>query len=149
MENSMNYPKSLFYNFLTVYFVNHLLPGIDLLHPMRLPHMGSDLPFAIALGLLNSLIYPICKLVSSKTPIYRIALIAFILNFVVYALLKVLPIGIFVTSLEGYFLVSSVVTVVSIATNYFYMKRPHREYHHHHNTTDTETSAHSVHKFEE
>ena len=44
----MNYPKSLFYNFLTVYFANHLLPGIELLQQTRFPHIGSDLPFAIA-----------------------------------------------------------------------------------------------------
>ena len=131
----MHYAKSWFYNFLIVYFANHLLPGIDLLHPTRLPHVGSDLLFAIALGLLNSLIYPVCKMVSHRTPLFRVIIIAIVLNFVAYAILKLLPIGIYLTSWEGYLLAAAVVTVGSIATNYCYMRWDRHAHTHRHTET--------------
>ena len=46
----MTYLKSLFFNFLVVFFANHVLPGIEVVKPTKLPHIGGDLTFAIALG---------------------------------------------------------------------------------------------------
>ncbi|HEV7738172.1 MAG TPA: hypothetical protein VGO47_12480 [Chlamydiales bacterium] len=136
----MNYPKSLFYNFLTVYFANHLLPGIELLLPMRIPHFGYDLPFAVVVGLLNSLIYPVCKLVSHHTSAVRIAMIAVVLNFAVYAILKIAPLGIHILTMEGYLIAAFVVAVASFVTNYLYMRAqrhyPHKNIESEHSSTN-------------
>lgn len=140
----MNYAKILFYNFLIIFFVNHLFPGIDIVKPTKIPHFGADLPFAVAVGLLNTLIYPICKLIHHRVSILRVALVAAVLNFVIYAILKVAPIGIRVTSIEGYLLAAAVVTLGSVALTYFYTRHTPRHYTHHHHSHETEHESHSV-----
>lgn len=117
----MNYIKSLFYNFLAVFFCNHVLPGIDVVNVTRLPHLGGDIPFAAGLGLLNSLIYPLLKLTGRTRCTAQIGLAALVLNFLSYALLKMLPIGIHIT-LEGYFLGALIVSIIGFITNFFEMK---------------------------
>ena len=128
----MNYLKSLSINFLVVFFADHILPGIEVTHT-KLPHIGGDLILAIALGLLNSLIYPILKLIKSEASSLKIALISFILNFATYGVVKLIPIGVTLTSVEGYILVSTIVTLSGFTTNYFEMRRHHS----HHHPTDT------------
>ena len=83
----------------------------------------GDLIFSFALGLLNSLIYPMLKVINHHTSPLKIALIALIWNFAVYGIVKLLPIGVSVTSVEGYIFASSAVTIGSFLTNYFEMKR--------------------------
>lgn len=123
----MHYLKSLFFSFLTIFFSLHIFSGIEVTDPTKLPHMGGDLLFSAGLGLLNSLIYPILKTIDRHSLALRIICIAIVLNFAAYALLKLLPLGISVTSLEGYVIISLVVSFVSFLTNYFEMK--HAEHH--------------------
>lgn len=118
----MTYLKSLFFNFLVTFFANHILPGIEVMKPTKLPHIGADLAFAIALGLLNSLIYPVLKLINRRATLGRISLIAFVLTFLSYGILKFAPIGITIMSLEGYLIASAIVTLGSILTNYLEMR---------------------------
>jgi hypothetical protein len=125
----MNYLKSLLFNFLIVFFANHLIPGIDVVVQKKLPHLGGDLLFALGLGLVNSLIYPALKVLNRKSSIIaQIAIISIILNFGAYALLKLLPFGIQISSLEGYLFPALVVTIVSFLTNVFEMRA---QRHHH------------------
>ncbi len=127
----MAYLKSLLFNFLIVFFADYLLPGIEVTMPTKLPHIGGDLIFAVILGGLNSLIYPALKVFSKKSStVFHIAIIASILNFGAYALLKLLPIAIHISSIEGYLLPAIAVTIVSFIVNFFEMKAHH---HHHHN----------------
>ncbi len=117
----MRYLKSLFFNFLVVFFANYLLPGID---PSitKLPHIGGDFAFAIGLGLLNSLIYPALKLVHRPTAVSRLIMLATPLNFIVYAAAKFLPMGVHIASVEGYLLGAIVVSIGSVLLNHFEMK---------------------------
>jgi len=121
----MYYLKCLFFNFLTIFFANHILPGIVVADQTKLPHIGGDLIFSIVLALLNSLIYPLLKLLDSHLSPVRIALAAIFLNFGAYALVKVVPVGIQIVTLEGYAIPAAVVAVASFLTNYFEM-RHHR-----------------------
>lgn len=116
----MHYLKSLFFNFLVVFFANHILPGIEVLNQTKLPHVGGDLIFAFVLGAINSLIFPILKLTGKATTM-KIAGIALAINFVAYALLKLLPIGIHET-IEGYCFAALLVSIGSFLTNYCAMK---------------------------
>jgi uncharacterized membrane protein YvlD (DUF360 family) len=118
----MYYLKTLFFNFLVVFFANHILPGIYVTSQTKLPHVGSDLIFAIALGALNSLIFPVLKLIRQEVTGLKIALIALILNFAVYAIVKLAPLGIHIDSVEGYILAAVVVTLGSFLTNFLEMK---------------------------
>lgn len=117
----MYYLKSLLINFLVVFFANHILPGLQVADQTRLPHLGGDLLFAAALGLLNSLIYPVLRMVGRDSTV-KIIIVALILNFAAYGLLKFLPVGIDVMSLEGYILVSAVVALGGFLTNFFEMR---------------------------
>jgi uncharacterized membrane protein YvlD (DUF360 family) len=121
----MNYLKSLVINFLVVFFSDHILPGIQVVNQTKLPHIGGDMILAAALGVLNSLIYPVLKLIHTDASALKIALIALILNFAAYGLVKLLPIGVNVLTVEGYILASAVVTIGSFLTNYFARKPPH------------------------
>jgi uncharacterized membrane protein YvlD (DUF360 family) len=124
----MNYLKSFVINFLVVFFSDHILPGIQVMDQTKLPHVGGDLILAAALGLLNSLIYPVLKMVHTDASALKIALVALILNFAAYGVVKLIPIGISVLTVEGYILASAVVTVGGFLTNYFDMKR-HKSHH--------------------
>lgn len=118
----MSYLKSLFFNFLIVFFANHILPGIAVIDQTKLPHLGGDLPFAVALGFLNSLIYPLLRLVRKQQTALQIGTFALVLNFAAYAVLRFLPLGIHVSSVEGYIFAALFVTLGSFLTNYFEMK---------------------------
>ncbi len=121
----MNYLKSLFINFLVAFFSDHILPGIQVVNQTKLPHIGGDMILAVVLGVLNSLIYPVLKLIHTDASALKIALVALILNFAAYGLVKLVPIGVNVLTVEGYILASAVVTVGSFLTNYFARKSPH------------------------
>lgn len=118
----MSYVKSLFANFLIVFFANHILPGIQVVNTTKLPHLGADIPFALVIGVLNSLIYPVLKMIDHKIDALRIAGIAFLLNFAVYAIVKVLPIGIHILSIAGYLIPALVVAVGAFTTNYLALR---------------------------
>jgi len=119
----MNYLKSLVINFLIIFFSDHILPGIQVMDQTKLPHVGGDLILSVVLGLLNSLIYPVLKLIHADPSGLKIGLVALILNFAAYGLVKLLPIGISVNTVEGYILVSAVVSLGGFLTNYFELKR--------------------------
>ncbi len=125
-RDSMNYLKSLVINFLVVFFADHILPDIEVTDQTRLPHLGGDLIFSAVLGLLNSLIFPILRMVNSKVSTLKIALIALILNFGAYAVIKLIPVGIQVKSIEGYALAAVIVALGSFLTNFFEMRRHHK-----------------------
>ncbi len=119
----MYYLKSLVINFLVVFFADHILPGINVVNQTKLPHIGGDLMLAAALGLLNSLIYPVLRLIQREVSALKIALVSLILNFGAYAVVKFIPIGIQITSVEGYILASAVVALGGFLTNFFEMRR--------------------------
>jgi uncharacterized membrane protein YvlD (DUF360 family) len=127
----MNYLKNLAINFLVVFFSNHLLPGIEMTHQAKLPHVGGDLIFAFVLGLLNSLIYTALRIIHGSASGLKIAIVCLILNFAAYAIVKLIPIGIQVQTVEGYVLAAAIVSIGSFLANFFEMK--HRNSHH---TTD-------------
>ncbi|MBI5272836.1 MAG: phage holin family protein [Chlamydiia bacterium] len=118
----MYYLKMLFFNFLIVFFANHILPGIDVANQTKLPHIGGDLIFAFVLGLLNSLIFLGLKILD-KVSVLRIGILSLVISFVSYAILKILPLGIHITNVKGYFLASILVAAGSFLTNFLEMKR--------------------------
>jgi uncharacterized membrane protein YvlD (DUF360 family) len=105
-----------------VFFANHILPGIHVSDLTKIPHLGADLLFSVGLGLVNSLIYPILRIFNQNVSCIRIAALVIILNFIVYASLKLVSIGIQIVTLEGYLLVSVTVSLGSFILNYLEMK---------------------------
>lgn len=135
----MNYVKGWFVNFLIIFFANHILPGIVVKGPAKLPHIGGEIPFAIFLAILNSLIYPIMKMVDKSMVLAKLILVVVIVNFSAYALLKFMPIDLHVESIEGYLLASVTVTVGSILAHLREMKKKSLSVH----ETHTHKSEHT------
>ncbi len=110
----MKYIQGWLVNFLVIFFANHVIPGIVVKGPHKLPHIGGEIPFALVLALLNSLIYPVLRLVDKGALLTKTILATIILNFSAYALIRLIPIDLRVESIEGYFIASTIVTVGSI-----------------------------------
>jgi uncharacterized membrane protein YvlD (DUF360 family) len=120
--------KSFFINFLAIFFANYVLPGIDVVRPTKLPHISGDLYFALGLGFLNSLVYPILKVIQQQVNLGKIAIGVVVITFASYAIMKFASLGVEVTSIEGYLLASGVVSVVGILMNYLEMKHSHPKF---------------------
>lgn len=119
----MVFLKSFFINFLIVFFADHILPGMQVMDLTRLPHIGGDLLFSLALGFLNALIYPGLKIFHKEATGIKIALVALILNFAAYAFVLWLPLGIHFLNIEGYLLVCVVVALGGFTTNFLELRR--------------------------
>ncbi|HSX37327.1 MAG TPA: phage holin family protein [Chlamydiales bacterium] len=127
----MCYLKTFFFNVFIVFFADYILPGIDVTSITKLPHFGWDVIFPILLGLINSLIYPILKLLHQATA-FKILGFCLGINFIAYASLKVLPIGIHITSFMGYVIAALVVSIGSFLLNFFEMRHKKNQGHFQH-----------------
>ncbi|NGX49457.1 MAG: hypothetical protein K940chlam5_01055 [Candidatus Anoxychlamydiales bacterium] len=127
----MTYFKSLIINFLTVFFVNHVIPNVEIDYYSKLPHIGGDLIFAFSVGFLNSLIYPVIVLFKIKSTHLKVGLSSFIISFAAYSIVNILPVGIKITAAGAYIWTSLIVWFVSYLTNHLeikhYMKEKGRE----------------------
>jgi len=118
----MTYVRSLFLNFLVVFFVNDVIPGITIRYYEDVPNIGADILFAAIVGILNSLIFPFIRVSDLKPTIIKIAVLAFVISFGSYILIAVIPFGVKATSFGGVFLGSLLVFAMSVFTNYLEMK---------------------------
>ncbi len=119
----MRFVRNFVICFLIVFFVNYLLPGIDVVNQTKIPHIQGDLIFSLSLGLLNALILPLLGFFDGYLTKPRIAIATLILNFAAYAFLKILPLGIFVTTIQGYILASLIISIACFILHYMEMKR--------------------------
>ncbi|OHE77208.1 MAG: hypothetical protein A3F67_08340 [Verrucomicrobia bacterium RIFCSPHIGHO2_12_FULL_41_10] len=118
--------EMVFFQFLIVFFANHVLPGIYVIDQTKLPHVGGDLLFAFILGVINSIICPFLQMVK-KTTFSKLFCVCFVLNFLGYAVLKIAPLGIQITSITGYFLAAGLVATGSFLINCFEMQEKRGE----------------------
>ncbi len=126
----MKYLRSLLFNFFIVFFADYLIPGVDVVDQTKIPHIGGDLIFAAGLGFLNSLVFPVLRMVKHSPGILQLSVVTLVLNFAAYALLKVVSLGVFVTNVRGYLIVAFVVSVGSILLSFIRGKRGGGESHH-------------------
>lgn len=123
----MSYFKCLLFNFLCVFFVNHVIPGIDIAYYSKLPEIKGDLIFSFSLGFLNSMIFPVLKWFKLRPSHFKIGLISFILSFFSYSIVNLLPFGIKVTRAGAFVWASLIVWFGSYMTNHLEFKRYQRE----------------------
>ncbi|MDP1607926.1 MAG: phage holin family protein [Chlamydiales bacterium] len=118
----MHYIKSLFFNILVIFLSLHIFNGVEVTDATQIPHIGGDLLVALGLGLLNSLIYPILRMVSLRLLAMKIFLCAFILNFMACGILKIVSLGVNIESFKGYAILSLTISVGSFLINFFERK---------------------------
>ncbi len=118
----MTYLRSLFLNFLVVFFANRVVPGIDVGSFEGVTNVGGDIFFSIILGFLNSLIFPSLVVFDMKLSITNMVIGACFLSFGCYGVVALTHWGIEYISFGGWFLAGLVVSTVSFYSNYLEMK---------------------------
>ena len=121
----MTYFKSLLFNFLTVFFVNHMIPGVDIIYYTKLPSIEGDIIFAFALGLLNSLIFPVMHFFKFKPSYFKIGFVAFLISFAGYALINLFPLGVNVKTPGAFIWSGLIVWFASYLTNHLELRAYH------------------------
>lgn len=122
----MSFLKSLFYNFLCVFFVNHLVPDIVIASYAKLPHIEGAIIFAFSVGVINSLVFPLLRLFQVPVSYLKIGIITFIISFASYGVINLLPIGIKVISIKGFLISACIVWIVAYLTNHMQFSKHKR-----------------------
>ncbi|HRW58282.1 MAG TPA: phage holin family protein [Chlamydiales bacterium] len=114
----MSYFKSLLFNFLCVFFVNHVVPGVEIAYYTKIPNIKGEMIFAFSLGFLNSLIFPLMKLFRLKLSHFKIGMISFLLSFGAYSIINILPLGVKITTPGAFVWSGLIVWFGSYLTNH-------------------------------
>ena len=118
----MTFARSFVLNFLLVFFVNHIAPGIHIDFFQGVANLGADLVFSFTVGLLNAAIFPALRFFRYKVTPGKILLIAAGISFGAYGFIWIFPLGVIVSNFFGFFFAGAAVTVVAFFTNYMEMK---------------------------
>jgi uncharacterized membrane protein YvlD (DUF360 family) len=122
----MTYLRSLFLNFLIVFFVNRVIPGIEVTFFEHIPNIGADLVFSAIVGLLNSLIFPFLVLFKAHPSSLKITIISFIISFGSFIVIGISDLGVRATSIGSIIVAGLIVWVMSFFTNYLEMRHAHK-----------------------
>ena len=120
---TITYFRSLVFNFLVVFFVNHVIPGITMAEYTKLPHIKGEFIFSFAMGLLLSLVYPVLHRFHLKPSYFKIGVITLAISVIGYGIVSFLPLGIQVSKFGTYIWCVLIVWFFSYMTNYFPCKQ--------------------------
>ena len=119
----MTFFRSFILNFLIVFFVDRVVPGIEITYFEQLPDIGADLLFSIALGGLNASIFPVLSCTEFKVSRIKQRVISGVVSFSPFGLIALIPFGIKVLNGAGFFLGGTIVWALSYISNYLEWKR--------------------------
>lgn len=114
----MSYVRSLFFNFLIIFFVNRVVPGIQITYFEQVPNIGADILFAAIVGFLNASVFPFYQILELEISAFKLGLFNFIISLGAFSAISVFPFGVQVMNMLGFFLGSSIVFIVAFFTNY-------------------------------
>ena len=120
----MNYLRSLFLNFLVVFFVDRVSPGVEIIYFEQIPDIGADILFSILVGFLNASVFPFLMILELNPNKLKMAIMTFCVSYGAFIVISMIPFGIQVTNPSGVFVGGTLVWFVAFATNYM-------EYKHH------------------
>jgi uncharacterized membrane protein YvlD (DUF360 family) len=113
----MNYIRSLFLNFLVVFFIDRVMPGVQVVNYEQVPNVGADILFALAVGFLNASVYPFLAILEISVTKLKLALFNFIISFVAFIAIALVPFGVHATF--GVVLLGGTLAwIVAFFTNY-------------------------------
>lgn len=118
----MNYLRSLFLNFLTVFFIDRVAPGIQIDAFEQVPNIGADLLFAMILGFLNATVFPFLAILELKPTLAKMAVATFFITFIGFISIAIFPFGVRVVGPLGIIIGGGVVWAVAFFTNYLEWK---------------------------
>ncbi len=123
----MTYLRSLFINFLIVFFVDRVIPGIEVSFFEHVPNIGADLVFSAIVGFLNSMIFPTLVFMNVQVSTLKIAIISFVISYAAFISIAFINFGVVATNGWGIFFGGLIVWFVAFFTNYLEMKHAHKK----------------------
>ncbi|HSX10910.1 MAG TPA: phage holin family protein [Chlamydiales bacterium] len=118
----MNYLRSLFLNFLVVFFIDRVAPGVQVNNFENVPNIGDDLLFALVVGFLNASIFFFFAILDLSITNLRLAIAGFIVSFGAFIIIAIVPFGVHVLNAGGVIIGGVVVWGVSFLTNHLEWK---------------------------
>lgn len=114
----MTYLRSLFLNFLIVFFVDRIIPGIHVSNFENVPNIGADILFSLIVGFLNASIFFFFALLDLSITNLKLALASFVISFGSFLIIAVVPFGVQILNVWGVIFGGAIVWGVSLLTNY-------------------------------
>ena len=118
----MNYLRSLFLNFLIVFFIDRAAPGVEIDLYENVPNIGADILFSLIVGFLNASIFFFLALLEIPITKLKLALFSFVISFTAFLAIAIFPFGVRVVSPVGFFIGGGVVWAVAYFSNYLEWK---------------------------
>lgn len=118
----MNYLRSFFLNFLIVFFVDRVMPGVEINSYENVPNIGADILFSLIVGFLNSSIFFFLVILELSITRLKMAVFGFVISFGAFLIISILPFGVQVVNAWGVILGGGLVWFVSYLTNYLEYK---------------------------
>lgn len=114
----MNYVRSLFLNFLVVFFVDRVAPGIEIAYYEQVPNIGADILFSLVVGFLNASIFFFLALLELDITRLRLAIFSFFISFGSFLVIAIFPFGVEVINAWGVIVGGGAVWAVAYFSNY-------------------------------
>lgn len=118
----MNYVRSFFLNFLVVFFIDRVAPGVEIESFEQVPNIGADILFSLIIGFLNSSIFFFLALLELSITNLRMAIMSFIISFGAFLIIAIIPFGVRVVNPWGVIIGGGVVWAVAVLTNHLEWK---------------------------
>lgn len=113
----MNYLRSLFLNFLIVFFVDRVIPGVTIANYEDVPNIGADILFSLVVGFLNASIFFFLTILESEITKLKLFIFSFVISFGSFLAIAIFPFGVSVESPLGFILGGGIVCLVSYFSN--------------------------------
>jgi uncharacterized membrane protein YvlD (DUF360 family) len=113
----MNYLRSLFLNFLVVFFVDRMVPGIQVNNFENVPNIGADILFSLVVGFLNASIFFFLVILDLDITKLRLALLSFVISFGAFIVIAIIPFGVQVINVWGVIIGGGIVWAVAYFSN--------------------------------
>jgi hypothetical protein len=115
----MTYFRSLFINFLAVFLITRIAPGIEIGFYQKVPNLGAALGFAFIVGCLNASVFAFLFIFSLAPSRMKLALLTGVISFAGFFVIALFPFGVRVVSPLGMIIGGGFTWVVAYLTNYF------------------------------
>ena len=114
----MNYLRSLFLNFLIVFFVDRMAPGVEINYYEQVPNIGADIFFSLIVGFLNASVFFFLLILELTITNLRLGIITFVISFAAFIAIAIFPFGVSVVNAGGVIIGGGIVWGVAFLTNH-------------------------------
>lgn len=118
----MNYLRSLFLNFLIVFFIDRVSPGVEIQNYENVPNIGADILFSLIVGFLNASVYFFFALLEMPITNLKLGIITFIISFGAFIIIALVPFGVRVVNPWGVIIGGLVVWLIAFMANHLEWK---------------------------